>query len=106
MTTTEIGYESVYVYRFSKGKLKRFEGWISSYPWRIDNIFHDRNSKRQYVVSKQPCKVYNGNLWMFDPNDEMAREFFVRDYTEKIEKLNQSMEYNFKQILILLKGDS
>lgn len=106
MAITELGYESVYVYRVSKGKLKRLEGWISSYPWRIDNIFHDRNSKSQYVVSKQPCEVYNNNVWMFDPNDEMARELLVRFYTKKIEELNQSMECNFKQILTLLKGDS
>lgn len=106
MTTTEIDHQSVYVYRFSKGKLRCFNGCIKSYPWRIDCIFHDRNSKRQYIVSNQPCEVYNGNVWMFDRDDEMAREIFVRDCTEKIEKLNQSMEYNFKQILTLLKGDS
>lgn len=65
-----------------------------------------RNSKSQYTVSKKPCEICNGNIWMLDRNDELARDIFVKDCVERIEKLNQSMEYNFKQILTLLKGDS
>ena len=104
MNSGDTLHRNVYLYRIHDGIFECMKGRVLWYP-RGSFVFVPDTSFQRYTISNGPGVVYWGNMWIFERDDDKARELFRKHYEAKIATCEAKIKRIEKKIVIATEDD-
>lgn len=91
--------EKCYLYLFRNGKMFNYEGDVCEYIYGNAYTFISKGGQNK--VSTKPNTVYNGSVWMEQPDEKLANTLLIDHEFEEIVLLEEKITTHMNKINFL-----
>lgn len=98
-------FQDIYIYINTRGVIHEIPAFISkTKPLKLTFAIpaFDSDNKIVHEVAKEPGMIFNNSIWFKKKNYDKARELFINDYGQRINKLYSELNDIEQQMTYLL----